>query len=64
MENKKMTVAFVGCGKFAKFFVPLCQNHPYVEKVYVCDLVPEKAKDWTVPLWRIMPIVSGHISWS
>ena len=46
MENKKLTVAFVGCGKFAKFFVPLCQAHPYVEKVYVCDLIPEKAKDY------------------
>ena len=47
MENKKMTVAFVGCGRFAKFFVPLCQNHPYVEKVYVCDLISEKAKDYS-----------------
>jgi predicted dehydrogenase len=46
MGNKKMTVAFVGCGKFAKFFVPLCQNHPYVEKVYVCDLIPKKAQDY------------------
>ena len=44
--NKKFTVAFIGCGNFAKFFVPLMQNHPYVEKVYVCDLIPERAQEY------------------
>ena len=44
MNNKKLTVAVVGCGKFAKMFVPLFQAHPYVEKVYVCDLIREKAE--------------------
>ena len=43
MKNRKMTVAFVGCGKFARFFVPLCQNHPNVEKVYVCDIKKDRA---------------------
>ena len=46
MKNRKMTVAFVGCGKFARFFVPLCQNHPNVEKVYVCDLIRTKAEKY------------------
>ncbi len=42
--KKKFTVAFIGCGNFAKMFVPLMQHHPYVEKVYVCDLIPERAQ--------------------
>ena len=44
--NKKMTVAVIGCGAFAKAFVPLFQNHPTVEKVYVCDLDREKAEGY------------------
>ena len=44
MNNKKLTVAFIGCGRFAKFFVPLFKAHPFTKKVYVCDLIPEKAK--------------------
>ena len=43
---KKMTVAFIGCGEFARCFVPLFQAHPYVEKVYVCDLLPERAQEY------------------
>ena len=43
---KKITAAFIGCGAFARFFVPLMQSHPFVEKVYVCDLIPEKAQDY------------------
>lgn len=41
-----MTVAIIGCGAFAKAFVPLFQNHPTVEKVYVCDLDREKAEGY------------------
>ena len=44
--SRKMNIAFVGCGRFAKFFVPLCTNHPYVDRVYVCDLKREKAEDY------------------
>jgi len=45
--DKKMTVAVIGCGQFAKNFVPLLKNHPYVEKVYVCDLIAEKAQAYS-----------------
>ena len=41
--KEKYTVALIGCGAFAKSFVPLFKAHPYVEKFYVCDLIPEKA---------------------
>ncbi len=44
---KKMTVAFVGCGNFARHFVSLFKVHPFVEKVYVCDLIEEKAKEYS-----------------
>ncbi len=45
--NKKLTVAIVGCGNFATFFVELFKLHPNVEKVYVCDIIPEKAKAYS-----------------
>ena len=38
-----MKIAIIGCGEFAKEFVPLFKNHPTVKKVYVCDLIKEKA---------------------
>lgn len=42
----KLTVAVIGCGRFAQFFVPLFKAHPFVEKVYVCDLIREKAEEF------------------
>lgn len=45
--SKKMTVAMIGCGQFCRFFVPLFKLHPYVEKVYVCDLIEERAKEYS-----------------
>lgn len=42
----KLNVAVIGCGGFATCFVPLFKEHPYVDKVYVCDLVEERAKDY------------------
>lgn len=42
----KLTVAFIGCGNFARRFVNLFKAHPNVEKVYVCDLIPEKAEEY------------------
>ena len=44
--NRKITVAFIGCGKFARMFVPLFQHHPLCEKVYVCDIIPERAQEY------------------
>ncbi len=44
---EKMTVAFIGCGSFARNFVELFKVHPAVEKVYVCDLIPERAKEYS-----------------
>ena len=35
--DKKLTIAIIGCGNFAKFFVELFKKHPLTEKVYVCD---------------------------
>ena len=44
---EKFTVAFVGCGNFAKHFVSLMKEHPAVEKVYVCDLIRERAEEYS-----------------
>lgn len=44
---KKLTVAMIGCGPFCNRFVELFKNHPNVEKVYVCDLIREKAEDFS-----------------
>lgn len=43
---EKLTIAFIGCGGFARNFVPLFKAHPLVEKVYVCDLIPAKADEF------------------
>ena len=45
--GKRMTLAVIGCGDFAKCFVPLFKAHPAVKKVYVCDLVRTKAEDYS-----------------
>ena len=37
----------VGCGNFAINFVDLFKEHPYTEKVYVCDLIQEKAQKYS-----------------
>ena len=42
--SEKITIAFIGCGSFARNFIRLFQLHPMVEKVYVCDLIAEKAE--------------------
>lgn len=44
---KKITVAIIGCGDFARNFVPLFKAHPYVEKVYVCDVIHERAQEYS-----------------
>lgn len=45
--NERLTVAIVGCGNFARAFVDLFKAHPTVDKVYVCDLIPERAKEYS-----------------
>lgn len=44
--KEKLTVAVIGCGNFAKNFVNLFKEHPFVQKVYVCDVIKEKAKEY------------------
>jgi len=46
MEREKMKVAVIGCGRFAKNFVPLFKAHPAVAKVYVCDQRRERAEEY------------------
>ncbi len=45
--NERLTVAIVGCGNFARCFVELFKVHPTVDKVYVCDIIPERAKEYS-----------------
>ena len=45
--KEKIKIAIIGCGRFAKFFVPLFKAHPEVEKVWVCDLIDERAKNFS-----------------
>lgn len=44
---KKLNVALIGCGDFARNFVPLFKAHPLVEKIRVCDLIPERAQNYS-----------------
>lgn len=44
--NRKLTIAIIGCGDFAKNFVKLFKMHPFVEKVYVCDKIRSKAEGY------------------
>ena len=43
----KLRVCFIGCGEFAANFVPLFKAHPLVEKVYVCDILRERAEKYS-----------------
>ena len=44
--KKKIRICFVGCGQFARHFVPLFQHHPACEFVAVCDKFPERSKEY------------------
>ncbi len=46
-QKEKIRIAMIGCGRFAHFFVELFKSHPYVEKVWVCDLERERAEDYS-----------------
>ncbi len=48
VKREKMRVAIVGCGSFANNFVPLFKAHPVVEKVYVCDVLKERAREYAL----------------
>ena len=47
MKKDKIRIAVIGCGRFAKNFVPLFKAHPQVESVCVCDLIRERAEDYS-----------------
>ena len=44
--SEKIRIAMIGCGRFSANFVPLFKAHPAVEKVYVCDLKQERAREY------------------
>ncbi len=44
---KKLTIAVIGCGAFSHRFINLFKYHPNVKKVYVCDLIKEKAQSFS-----------------
>ena len=44
--KEKLRIGFVGCGQFARHFVPLFQAHPACEYVAVCDKFRERAEDY------------------
>lgn len=47
MKREKIRIAIIGCGRFAKNFVPLFKSHPEVESVCVCDLIRERAEEYS-----------------
>ena len=53
-KKEKLKIAIIGCGRFSKSFVKLFKEHPYVEKVWVCDEKKDRAeqysKDFDVPI--------------
>lgn len=44
--KEKIRIGFVGCGQFCRNFVPLFQAHPAVDFVGVCDIIPERSKNY------------------
>ena len=42
----KIRIGFVGCGQFARNFVPLFQAHPACEYVAVCDKFRDRAENY------------------
>ena len=47
-QNSVVICPIIGCGDFASNFVELFKAHPNTEKVYVCELIPENAKSFSV----------------
>ena len=46
-KKEKIVIAVIGCGRFAKNFVPLFKVHPEVESVCVCDIIRERAEEYS-----------------
>ena len=44
-QKEKIRIAIIGCGRFCGSFIRLFKAHPSVEKVYVCDLIRERAEE-------------------
>lgn len=44
--KEKIRIGIVGCGQFAKHFVPLFRVHPACEYVALCDKFRERAEDY------------------
>ena len=44
---EKLRICIIGCGSFARHFVPLFKAHPATEKVFVCDLIPERSAEYS-----------------
>lgn len=46
MKSDLITVAVIGCGRFSRNFIRLFKAHPAVKKVYVCDLLKDRAEEY------------------
>jgi len=44
--KQKLRICIVGCGQFARHFVPLFKHHPACEFVAVCDKFRDRADDY------------------
>lgn len=44
--KQKLRICIVGCGQFARHFVPLFKHHPACEFVAVCDKFRDRAEDY------------------
>ena len=53
VQKEKIKIAVIGCGRFARNFVPLFKAHPSVEKVYVCDLIDERSEEYSKAMRNI-----------
>ena len=42
--KEKIRIGFVGCGQFARHFVPLFKAHPACEYVALCDKFRDRAE--------------------
>ena len=61
--KQKIRIAFIGCGQFCRFFVPLFKAHPAAEYVAVCDKFRDRAETFKeefgadrifIPLTRLL----------
>ena len=50
--KEKIRIGFVGCGQFARHFVPLFKAHPACEYVALCDKFRDRAEKFMEMLLR------------